>query len=208
MTILRAALVAALALAPLAAHAQATAPTHLPVTLDLRGAPIRAALEQIFRVANVDFGIDPSVSGFVTLKVTDIPFESALRLILRSSDVPLTYSVEGGVYLVKPRTPTRPADNPASLALPVEEPRRTTTYDRIEFTYADPLDFATILNIQMIPIFTRQGLGVPGATGIIRPGAPGTRNGNGGVVGGGARTGAPTAPGAPTASGGGAIVGF
>ncbi len=204
MMILSACSVAALVLAPVVVQAQVVAPPP-NVTLDLRDVSVRVALEQVFRAAKVDFGIDPAVTGFVTLKVTDVPFESALRLVMRSSTVPLTYLKDGGVYLVKPRTVFVP-DAPVPTPTEQVATRSAVTYDRIEFTYADPLDFAGILNIQMIPIFTRQGLGVPGATGILRPGAPGTRNGNGGVVG----SGTPTAPGAPPPKpgGGGTIVGF
>ena len=186
----------AVALAPLAAaHAQTTIAPLPSVSVDLQGAPIRAALEQIFRAAKVDFGIAPEVSGFVTLKVTDLPFEAALRLILRSSEIPLTYSADSGIYLVKPRM-TTPTVVSAPLAPEVTITRPAVSYDRIDFTYADPADFAGILNIQMIPIFTRFGLNVPGATGILKPGAPGTKNGNGGVVGSG------NPPAMPPASGG------
>src|SRR4051794_20424892 len=71
-----------------------------PVTLDLRDAPIRSALEEIFKSAKVDYSIDPGVAGFVTLKITEQPFENALRLILRSAQFPLTYTKESGVYIV------------------------------------------------------------------------------------------------------------
>ncbi|MDX1931956.1 MAG: hypothetical protein SFU56_05065, partial [Capsulimonadales bacterium] len=87
-----------------------------PVTLDLRDAPIREALEQLFKSAKVDYSIDPGVAGFVTLKITEQPFENALRLILRSAQYPLTYTRESGVYVVKIReiaTTTNAAPPPA-----------------------------------------------------------------------------------------------
>jgi type II secretory pathway component HofQ len=166
-------------------------PVALPnVTLDLQDAPIRGALEQIFRSAKVDFGIDPTVQGYVNLIVTDIPFENALRLVLRSSTTPLTYSVENGVYLVRPRTVASADPLPPAVFAQETETRTPVKYDRIELTYADPADLAKLLNITMIPIFTRFGLNVPGASGIVTPGGAG-RNG-----------GTPPGPGAPPPGGG------
>ncbi len=152
-------------------------PVALPnITLDFKDTPVREALEQIFRSAKVDYGIDPTVQGYVNLKVTDVPFENALKLILRSANTPLTYSIENGVYLVKPRVTgtgiTRP---PVFVA--EEEVAPKSEFDTIELTYADPVDLAQLLNITMIPIGTRFGLKVPGATGIINPG--GAARGNG-----------------------------
>ncbi len=159
-----------------ASAAPTVKPVALPnVTLDLQDAPIRTALEQIFRTAKLDYSIDPSVQGYVNLKVTDMPFENALRLILRSSTTPLTYSVDNGVYLVKPRTVSTTAPLPPAVFAQETEVRAPAKYDRIELTYADPADLAKLLNITMIPIFTRFGLKVPGASGIVTPG--GGRNG-------------------------------
>ncbi|MBC7805426.1 MAG: hypothetical protein H7145_04675 [Akkermansiaceae bacterium] len=189
---------------PVPAPQPAAQPVPLPdLTLDFKDTPIRAALEEIFRLAKVDFGIDPSVQGYVNLKVTDMPFENALKLILRSSATPLTYSKDGGVYIVKPRTVSLTTPAPPVVARETTEALPRPEYDRIELTYADPVDLAQLLNITMIPIGTRFGLKVPGATGIIGPGGPG-RGGNAGsgLVGGGAIVGSGNGP-----SGNG-IVGF
>ncbi|MBC8135228.1 MAG: hypothetical protein H8F28_04970, partial [Fibrella sp.] len=171
-------------------------PQTLPnVTLDFKDTPIRAALEQIFRGAKVDFSIDPAVQGYVNLKVTDVPFENALKLILRSSPTPLTYSKEDGVYLVKPRSVTVSEPRPPVIALATEA-RPSNGYESIELTYADPVDLAGLLKITMIPIGTRFGLKVPGAAGIVAPG-------------GSARGGQPTPPGVNGGSGssGGTVIG-
>src|SRR5687768_6939640 len=88
--LLLSALSAAVVVAPVSAgsafaQAQPPAPERAlpPITLDLRDAPVRQALEQLFNNAKVDFSIANEVQGFVTLKITDQPFENALRLILR-----------------------------------------------------------------------------------------------------------------------------
>lgn len=163
--------------APRAAWAQATPPN---VTLDLQDAPIRAALEQIFRSAKVDFGIDPTVQGYVNLKVTDIPFENALRLILRSSTTPLTYTKEGGVYLVKPRaldtgTTQPPAPEPGAG----DDVRQRANFEQIELTYVDPADLAQLLGVTILRVGVRQPIGQGGG------GQGGGFGGGGGLGGGG-----------------------
>ncbi len=166
--------------APKPAFAQAATPPN--VTLDLQDAPIRAALEQIFRAAKVDFGIDPSVIGYVNLKVTDIPFENALRLILRSSTTPLTYLKEGNVYLVRPRAlaDTTAVVQPPELD-PGTQPRRSN-YEQIELTYIDPADLAQLLGITILRVGVRnQAQGGQGGQG----GGGGGIGGGGGLGGGG-----------------------
>jgi peptide-methionine (R)-S-oxide reductase len=73
------------------------------VSVDFRDTPLRDALEQLFRQTKTDASIDNSVQGYVTLKLTDQPLDTALRLIINRSSVPLTYSKESGVYVIKPR---------------------------------------------------------------------------------------------------------
>lgn len=180
------------------------------VTLDLKDTPLRAALEQLFRMVKVDYSIDPSVQGYVNLKVTDMPFENALKLILRSSSTPLTYLKDSGVYMVKPRTLSVSTPPPPTLALADEVPPKNS-YDRIELTYADPVDLAQLMNITMIPIYTRFGLNVPGASGIARPGARTGGTNPGAPTPGSGRpgTGMPSPPPMPgSAPGGGIILGL
>src|SRR5678815_3689996 len=104
---------------PMAARAQQTGGNEKalpPITLDLRDAPIRQALEQVFNSAKVDYSIDNAVAGYVTLKITEQPFENALKLIMRSASIPLTYTKESGVYIVKPR----PLDTYAPPPVPTQ----------------------------------------------------------------------------------------
>lgn len=183
---------------PPSTAASASVPSH--VTLELRDAPIRQALEQLFHQAKVDYSLDNAVAGFVTLSLTDQPFDSALRLILRASRAPLTYRIEGGVYIITPRT----LETSASVERAPETPRPDGSnrivagdghqWDTIQVTYLDPADVAQILNITILPTFARQGGGgvsagtagsrTPGTGGMLGlPGAPGA--GSGGSSGGG-----------------------
>ncbi len=167
--------------APTPVRAQDALP---PITLDLRDAPVRQALEQLFNSAKVQFSIDNQVAGFVTLRIVDQPFENALKLIIRSAAVPLTYVKESGVYIVKVRTIE---NNPVVSAPPPVAPETTRpTYQPLEviqLTYIDPADLQSILGIQILP--TSIGTQTRGGGGGGGGGLGGGGFGGGGGLGGG-----------------------
>jgi len=91
------------AVAPTTAYAQQERNPN-SITLDLKDAPIRTTLEMAFKQAGItNYVIDNNVAGFVTMTITEQPFENALKLIMRAATVPLTYIKENNVYIVKPR---------------------------------------------------------------------------------------------------------
>lgn len=154
----------ALAVAPITAHAQDRLP---PISVDLRDAPIRSALEQIFNSANLQYSIDPQVSGFVTLKIRDQPFENALKLIMRTATIPLTYVKEDNVYIVKPR-PLAPVVTSTPDNSPEVEDTQRRPADIIPLTYIDAVDLQQLIGpIQFLRPFTRaqQGGGLGGLGG-------------------------------------------
>ena len=165
--------------APMSARAQ-DAPA--PVTIDLKDAPIRSALEQIFNAANVQYQMDNQVQGFVTLKIRDQPFENALKLIMRSATIPLAYTKENGVYIVKPRPVTPPTTG--DLNTPeVNEAPTSRPPDIITLSYIDVKDLETLLGpfLTLRP-FQRWGGGQGGGGGM---GGMGGGLGGGGFGGGG-----------------------
>ena len=168
---------------PMAANAQQDKPLP-PITLDLRDAPIRQALEQLFGAAKVDFTIDNNVAGFVTLKITDQPFENALKLILRASPVPLTYANEGGVYIIKPRPiVTEPIAEAFPPPVVQDAAANSQRLEVIQLTYIDAMDLAGILGIQFIPTGSRFG-GTQGVGGGLGGFGTGGFGGMGGLGGG------------------------
>ena len=167
------------------------APVEQKVSLDLHDTPIREALEKLFRQTKSDFSMDNAVQGYVTLKITDQPLETALRMLLRTAPMPLTYSKEDGVYIIKPRriaqsseagapslllqtaSRTNSASPSASALIADQDGNRllavTSGFDGgqqtdiIPLMYLDPADVADLLNIIQIPSFTRQtGTGTTG----------------------------------------------
>ena len=77
------------------------------ISLDLKDAPVRTTLEMAFKQAGIkNYVIDNSVYGFITMTITDQPFENTLKLIMRANTLPLTYTKENDVYIVKLRIAT------------------------------------------------------------------------------------------------------
>jgi hypothetical protein len=184
------------------AKADGKAPAEQKVSLDLKDAPIRDALEKLFRQTKSDYSLDNSVQGYVTLKITDQPFETALRLLITRSATPLTYTKESGVYIIKPRRTSQSASGAAPGQGVSGETRspgggasgeRTLVADQdgnrlitltgdtfgggrqmdvIYLTYLDPADIAQLFKIIQIPSFSRQ-------SGTGNSGANGTGVGSG-----------------------------
>ena len=126
--------------------------------------------------------MDNAVQGYVTLKITDQPLETALRMLLRSAPMPLTYSKDAGVYIVKPRRIAQSAEasapslqgasransaGPSASALIADQDGNrllavtSGSYggqqiETISLTYLDPANVADLLTITQVPSFTRQ----------------------------------------------------
>src|SRR5438105_2796892 len=75
------------------------------VTLNLENADLRYALKLLFTSAGVNYTLDQTVQGTVTVALTDVQFRTALESVLRStqSQAPLTYRVEDNVYIITPK---------------------------------------------------------------------------------------------------------
>jgi hypothetical protein len=181
---------AVVVLSPTSAYAQKAGQDMPRITIDLKDAGIRGALEAMFKQAGINnYVIDNNVAGFVTLKITEQPFENAFKLIMRASSIPLTYTKENDVWIVKPRTITQ---NPQDLGgTPPEDPtgvRPPAAFERINLTYLDPMDLQNILGgVQTISFFSRFGNmgGMGGGMGGMGGGMGGMGGGMMGGMGGG-----------------------
>lgn len=108
-----------------------------PVTLDLRDADLRDVLRLLSEVSGLDFVLQPGVSGRVTLRLTETPWDQALEVLLRSRG--LDYRLEGGVLrvgelaeLVAEQVERRRQEEARSLAGELETFRRRLVYARPE----------------------------------------------------------------------------
>ena len=180
-----------------------------PITLELKDAPIRTSLEMLFKQAGVNnYVIDNNVAGFVSMNIKELPFDVALKLIMRSAAEPLTYTKENGVYIVKVRIISPAPANPVPdfTAAP---PTGNVIWERIPLTFIDPVDLMSVLGpILTINQFSRYtgGMGMMGGMGN---GGFGGGFGSAGGLGGGSMGGFGGAGmGMGNGMGGGAMGGF
>ena len=181
--------------APRSVLAQDAAAT--PVTITAQDAPVRSTLEAFFKQAGIkNYLLENGVAGFVTLNLVDQPMESALKLVLRANSIPLTYSKENGVWIVKLRRISSPEAIPAPFELATQEQPTSPHFERISLTYLDPADLSQILGgITMIHQFTRftggqgfsAGQGFSSGNGLLgrgngQPNRGNNQRGNGGGV--------------------------
>lgn len=114
------------------------------ISVDLKDAPVRTTLEMMFKQAGVkNYVIENSVAGFVTMKLEDQPFENSLKLVMRAATIPLTYTKENNVWIVKQRifTPIPQTGGPD----PIVENPKTNSFQIIRLNYIDPFDLQSVL---------------------------------------------------------------
>ncbi len=69
-----------------------------PLSLDLDGVDLRAVLRTLADVSGLNMIIDPDVQGTVDIKLTDVPWDQALDVILKGNQ--LDYSVDGTIVRI------------------------------------------------------------------------------------------------------------
>ena len=139
------------------------------ITMELKDAPVRTSLEMIFKQAGIkSYVIENSVSGVISMNLSDQPFESALKLVMRANTIPLTYTKENDVYIVKARRIVIEANpEPTNYSdLIMERTRNSITWEVIKFNHIDPFDLQSIFgNILFVNQFRRYTGGMNGGVG-------------------------------------------
>ena len=167
------------------------------ISVDLKDSPVRTTLEMMFKQAGIkSYVIENSVYGVISMNLTDQPFENSLKLVMRANTVPLTYTKENDVYIVKSRRIVIEANpEPTNYSdLIMERSRNSITWEKIHLNYIDPFDLQAVLgNILFINQFGRfsgNGSGMGGfgngAGNSSFGGNGGFGMGNGNGMGGGA----------------------
>lgn len=94
------------------------------VTVNLRGIPLRDALELLFQGSGLQYAVDPNVPNvLVSANLRDQPITDALRTLLRqvSPQAPgVTFTEDNGIYVIKIRAPIAPPVEGAILGLPLD----------------------------------------------------------------------------------------
>jgi len=168
------------------------------ITMELRDAPVRTSLEMIFKQAGIkSYVIDNSVYGVISMNLSEQPFENALKLVMRANTIPLTYTKENDVYIVKARVFSEYKQPTPEI---IEEQPRGVMFEKIYLNHIDPFDLQAVLgNILFINQFSRYTGGMNGSNmGGFGGGNNNSFLGGNGGFGGGAGNG----------MGGGAMGGF
>lgn len=98
-------IVVALVVGMICSVALAAEEDNSPVTLDLKDADVRSAIESLFRGRNRNFSISQDVAGSIpSLSITGVPFDQALKSLLKSAG--LVYRVENSVYMINKKPDT------------------------------------------------------------------------------------------------------
>ena len=155
------------------------------ITMELKDAPVKTSLEMIFKQAGIkSYVIENSVYGVISMNLSDQPFENALKLIMRANTVPLTYTKENDVYIVKARRIVIEANpEPTNYSdLIMERTKTSIAWEKIHLNHIDPFDLQAVLgNILFINQFSRYTGGMNGSG----MGSFGGGNGNGSFGGNG-----------------------
>lgn len=143
------------------------------ITLELKDAPVKTTLEMMFKQAGIkNYVIENSVTGFVTMNLSDQPFENSLKLVMRAATLPLTYTKENDVWIVKQRIFTENKPNPIP-EISLNKPK-SNSFEVIRLNHIDPFDLMSVLgNILFVNQFQR-----------FQGGMNGMNNNNGGFGGG------------------------
>jgi hypothetical protein len=122
--------------------------------MELKDAPVRTSLEMIFKQAGIkSYVIENSVYGVISMNISEQPFENSLKLVMRANTVPLTYTKENDVYIVKARVNTEYKQSATEI---IAEQPRGVMFEKIYLNHIDPFDLQAVLgNILFINQFSR-----------------------------------------------------
>ena len=150
------------------------------ITMELKDAPVRTSLEMIFKQAGIkSYVIENSVYGVISMNLSDQPFENSLKLVMRANTVPLTYTKENDVYIVKARVFTEYKQPTPEITL--EQPRGIM-FEKIYLNHIDPFDLQAVLgNILFINQFGRFSGNGSGMGGFGNGAGNSSFGGNGGL---------------------------
>jgi type IV pilus assembly protein PilQ len=118
-----------------------------PLSLDLDGVDLRAVLRTLADVSGLNMVIDPDVQGTVDIKLTDVPWDQALDVILRGNQ--LDYSVDGTIVRIS-RIKTLEDENKARQAAAQAASERQAqagglSFETFPLSYAKAAEMAPLL---------------------------------------------------------------
>ena len=132
-----------------------------PLSLDLDGVDLRAVLRTLADVSGLNMVIDPDVQGTVDIKLTDVPWDQALDVILRGNQ--LDYSVDGTIVRIS-KIKTLEDENKARQAAAQAAAERQAqagglSFETFPLSYAKAAEIAPLLEGLAAAVEIRAGAG-------------------------------------------------
>jgi type IV pilus secretin PilQ/predicted competence protein len=121
--------------------------TGHPISMDFEGVDLRAVLRTFADVSGLNMVIDADVQGTVDIKLTDVPWDQALDVILKGNQ--LDYSVDGTIVRIS-KIKTLEDENKARVAAAQAAAERQAqagglTFETFPLSYAKAADTAPLL---------------------------------------------------------------
>ena len=117
------------------------------ISLDFEGVDLRAVLRTFADVSGLNMVIDPDVQGTVDIKLTDVPWDQALDVILRGNQ--LDYTVDGTIVRIS-RIKTLEDENKSRQAAAQAAAERAAqagglAFETFPLSYAKAADMVPLL---------------------------------------------------------------
>lgn len=116
--------------------------TGQPADFDFQGADLRMVLRSFAELGGLNLVIDPAVSGTVDIKLTRVPWDQALEVILKTSK--LGYIVEGSVVRIVPMSVLTTEEDARQKLIDAQAPS-TLTVRTFALNYAQAADLEPLL---------------------------------------------------------------
>ncbi len=159
------------------------------VSLTVESADLFYALKLLFAQINAQYVLDSSLRGqLVTVTLKDQPFRIALETLLKSANLPLTYTFENNIYSIIPKIEDQPqidrAEQPDN-SVPQASGPPVKIYKGSDLPFLSALNIVELLGGRQIKAmagmlqYSSGGMGGGGGFG----GGQGGRGGSGGIGG-------------------------
>lgn len=116
--------------------------TGAPADFDFQGADLRMVLRSFAELGGLNLVIDPGVSGTVDIKLTRVPWDQALEVILKTSK--LGYIVEGSVVRIVPMSVLTSEEEDRQKLIDAQAPSAVTVRT-FPLNYAQAADLEPLL---------------------------------------------------------------
>ncbi len=116
--------------------------TGAPADFDFQGADLRMVLRSFAELGGLNLVIDPAVSGTIDIKLTRVPWDQALEVILKTSK--LGYIVEGTVVRIVPMSVLTSEEEARQKFVDAQAPS-SVTVRTFPLNYAQAADLEPLL---------------------------------------------------------------